>query len=99
MKRNYPKNRKPNKESTTYKLLQKYTERELYDLWVIFNGMYKTSEYLSKQMGFWVTPWAVRYLSYKYKWVREVTNQDLPIYKGLLSGCTPQGHYKHIIFV
>lgn len=98
MKRNYPKNRKPNKESTTYKLLQKYTERELYNLWVKYNGMYKTSEYLSQEMGFWVTPYCVRYLSNKFNWQRTVTDKALPIYKGVLAGHTHAGYFRHIKF-
>jgi hypothetical protein len=98
MKHNYPKSRMPNKNSTTQMLLQKYTEEELYNLWVKFNGMFKTSEYLSQEMGFWVSPYVVRYLSYKFNWVRVIKNKDLPIYKGIISGRVNPEYYKHIKF-
>ena len=99
MKHNYPKNRKPNPNSTTQILLKKYSERELYKMWVKYNGMYKMSQYLTNEMGFWVTPYVIRYISNKFCWTRKITDKNLPIYKGVLSGQVKAEYYKHIQFV
>jgi hypothetical protein len=56
MPHSYPKNRKPNENSITQILLKKYTEKELYKMWLKFNGMYKMSDYLTHEMGFYVSP-------------------------------------------
>ena len=55
MPHSYPKNRKPNENSITQILLKKYTEKELYKMWLKFNGMYKMSDYLTHEMGFYVS--------------------------------------------
>jgi len=99
LKPNYPKNRKPNQNSTTQLLLKKYSEKELYDIWVKYNGMFKTSDYLSQEMGFAVSPYVIRYLSTKFNWVREITDISLPIFKGILNKKTPPDYYKHIKFI
>jgi hypothetical protein len=98
LKHNYPKNRKPNDNSTTQILLKKYSEKELYNFWIKYNGMFKTSDYLSKEMGFWVTPYVIRYLSNKFNWIRVITDKELPIYKGILNKRVLPEYYKHINF-
>ena len=96
-KHNYPKHRKPRDTSysMTYKLVRHYGEKKLYDVWSKM-GMYKSAEWLSKDYGYWVTPNVVRYLSYKFNWVREVSDASLPFVKGVLLGNTPEGYYKHV---
>lgn len=97
-KHNYPKNRKPNPNSETQMLLSTVGEKRLYIIWAEF-GMYATCEILSKELSWYPSPYTIRYLSNKFNWKRTVTDKNLPIYKGLLAGNTPQGHYKHINFL
>jgi hypothetical protein len=100
-KHNYPQNRKPRNTgySTTSKLIKHYGVNRLYEIWVKFNGMYKASEFLSEDLGEYVSPYIVRYLSNKFNWKRQITDKSLPIYLGVIYGHTPKGHYKHIEFV
>jgi len=98
MKHNYPKSRKPNENSTTQILLKKYSEKELYDLWVKFNGMYKMSEYLTHEIGLFVSPYVCRFLTNKFNWVRTIKDKNLPIYKGVLNGRIKPEYYRHINF-
>ncbi|MDR3611042.1 MAG: hypothetical protein P4L27_10800 [Ignavibacteriaceae bacterium] len=98
MKHKYPKNRKPNEKSVTQILIKKYGEKELYKLWVKFNGMYKMSDHLSRDMGFYVSPYTIRYISNKLNFVRVITDKNLPIYKGILNGRVKAEYYKHLQF-
>lgn len=99
LKHNYPTHRKPNQNSATQMLLQKYSEKDLYDIWVKCNGMFKSSEYLSREMDIYISPYVIRYLSNKFNWVREITDMSLPIFKGILNKRTPPDYYKHIRFL
>jgi hypothetical protein len=98
MKRNYPKNRKPNEKSITQQLLKIYTPDELQEIWRENNGMYKTSRYLFEKHKISVTPNLIRYLSDKYNWTRIVTDKSLAIYRAILRGTQSREDYKHIIF-
>jgi hypothetical protein len=80
-------------------MLKMYGEKALYDMWVKFNGMYRMSEYLRKETGISVTPYMVRYWSNKYCWTREITDTNLPIFKGILNNRVAPEYYKHIRFV
>ena len=84
--------------SMTQKLIRRYGEKKLYNVWAKL-GMYQAASWLSKDMGHWVSPNTVRYLSYKLNWVREVSDHDLPFVKGVLLGSTPEGYYKHVKIV
>jgi len=98
MKHNYPKNRKPNPNSTTQMLLNKYSEQELYKMWVKYNGMYKMSEYLTHEIGLFVSPYVCRFLTNKFNWVRTIKDKNLPIYMGVLNGRVKPEYYSHISF-
>jgi len=67
-------------------------------MWVKFNGMYKMSNFLSQEMGFWVTPYVIRFISNKLNFIRVITDKKLPIYKGVLNGRVKPEYYKHIKF-
>ena len=100
MKHNYPKNRKrrDTSYSMTDKLIKHYGEDKLRSVWEKL-GMYKAAEWLSKDYGYWVTPNVVRYLSYKFNWVREVSDVSLPFVKGVLDGTMPASYYRHVKIV
>ena len=86
-----------NPKTTTQILLKHFGEEYLYQVWAEL-GMYKSAKRLSKEIGFWVTEYTMRYLSHKYNWKRIVTDKNLPIYRGILKGSQPREFYKHIIF-
>ena len=86
-----------NPKTTTQKLLKHFGEEYLYQVWAEL-GMYKSAERLSKEIGFWVTEYTMRYLSYKFSWRRIVTDKNLPIYKAVLNGTQKAEFYQHIIF-
>jgi len=86
-----------NPKTTTQILLKHFGKEYLYQVWAEL-GMYKSAERLSKEIGFWVTEYTMRYLSYKFSWKRIVTDKNLPIYRGILKGSQPREFYKHIIF-
>lgn len=94
--RNYPDNRKPNENTTTQKLLKLFTPKELEAIWAKYNGMYKTSEYLSNKLDFYVSPFVVRYLSNKFNFFREIELETSPFYEGVLLGKVPGTYYKHV---
>jgi hypothetical protein len=93
---NYPENRKPNENSTTQKLLKKFKPEELEAIWADHNGMYKTSEFLSRSLEFYVSPYVIRYISNKFNFVREIDLETSPFYKGVLLGKVPRAYYKHV---
>jgi len=99
-KHNYPKNRKPRDTSysMTHKLIKHYGKKKLYEVWAAM-GMYKAALVFSKELGEYVTPNVVRYLSYKFNWVRQVEDLSLPFVRGVLLGNTDAGYYKHIKIV
>jgi len=80
MKQNnkYPDNRKPNENTTTQKLLKKFKPEELEAIWVKHNGMYKTSEFLSRSLEFYVSPYVIRYISNKFNFIREIDLETSP---------------------
>ena len=96
-KHNYPKNRKKRDTSysMTYRLIEHFGEAELRRIWSE-HGMYKSAELLSKELGEYVTPNVVRYLSYKFNWVREIHDLNLPFVKGVLDGTMPASYYRHV---
>lgn len=96
-KHNYPKSRESNPNSQTQLLLTEIGHDKLYKLWQEY-GMYKTADKIDELYGWWPSPYVLRYLSNRFSWKRTITDKNLPIYKGLLAGNTPVGHYKHIIF-
>jgi hypothetical protein len=98
MKQNnkYPENRKPNENSTTQKLLKKFKPEELEAIWVTHNGMYKTSEFLTRSLEFYVSPYVIRYISNKFNFIREIDLETSPFYKGVLLGKVPRAYYKHV---
>ncbi|MCX6170139.1 MAG: hypothetical protein NTX65_12410 [Ignavibacteriales bacterium] len=100
-KHNYPKTRKPRKEtgySMTYKVLNEIGKDQLFEIWKD-NGHRKTSDIVTKMLGVWVTEMVIQYIAQKkFGWVRVVTDKSLPIYKGVLSGKVPASVYKSIIF-
>jgi len=61
--------------------------------------MYKMSDYLSDEMDFYVSPYVIRYLSHKYEWVRNITDINLPIFRGILNKKVAPDYYKHIKFI
>jgi hypothetical protein len=89
--------KKDNPKTTTQILLKHFGEAYLYQVWAEL-GMYKSAERLSKEIGFWVTEYTMRYLSYKFRWKRIVTDKSLPIYKAVLRGTQKAEFYQHIIF-
>lgn len=99
-KHNYPTTRKPRTTnySITTKLIQHYGEDRLYEIWVEYNGMYKSAEFITCDWGSYVSPYIIRYLSNKFGWKRTVTDKSLPIYLGVLYGNTAKDKYKHIEF-
>jgi hypothetical protein len=84
--------------SLTQRLLKKYGKKKLYALWCEHNGMYGASKYLTQDFGELVTAPTVRYLSDKLKWVRVVSDPNLPFVKGVLNGKVAAEYYKHIKF-
>ena len=84
--------------SMTYKLIDKFGEEKLRSVWAA-NGMYKAADILSDELGEFVSPATMRYLSYKFNWVREVSDHDLPFVKGVLAGHTPANYYRHVKIV
>jgi hypothetical protein len=99
-KHNYPNKRKPRDTSysMTHRLIERYGEDQLRHIWSKL-GMYQAAELFSKELGQWVTPNVVRYLSYKFNWVRQVEDLSLPFVKGVLLGNTDAGYYKHVKIV
>ena len=79
------------------RLIERFGKEYLYKVWAEL-GMYKSAERLSKEIGFWVTEYTMRYLSYKFNWKRIVTDKSLPIYKAVLRGTQKAEFYQHIIF-
>ena len=82
----------------TKKLIERFGEDKLYQIWSENNGMYKAAENITQQTGEYCSPYVVRYLSNKFNWVRSVTDKSLAIYKAVLLGKVEQGFYKHITF-
>lgn len=93
---NYPDNRKPNENTTTQKLLKKFKPEELEAIWAEHNGMYKTSEFLTRSLEFYVSPYVIRYISNKFNFIREIDLETSPFYKGVLLGKVPRAYYKHV---
>ena len=81
--------------SMTQKLIARCGEEKLRRTWAE-HGMYKGAEILSDEIGEFVSPATMRYLSYKFNWVREVSDHNLPFIKGVLAGHTPANYYKHV---
>ena len=98
-KHNYPKNRKPRKTqySTTWKLINILGQEQLKKIWQT-RGHLATSKYLSEMLDMPVTYGMVLHLARKFKWVRIVTNKNLPLYRGILSGKLDPANYKSIKF-
>lgn len=86
-----------NPKTTTQILLKQFGEEYLYQVWAEL-GMYKSAKRLSREIGFWVTEYTMRYLSLKFNWKRIVTDKSLPIYKAVLRGTQKAEFYQHIIF-
>ena len=81
----------------TYQLIERYGEKRLYNDWCRYNGMYKASDALSEELGEYVSPNVVQYLSYKFGWKRVITDLSLPVALGILNGHVRPEYYKHII--
>ena len=81
--------------SMTYKLIDKFGEEKLRSVWAM-HGMYKAAEILSEEHGQYISPSVIRYLSYKFNWVREVSDHNLPFVKGVLAGTMDPSYYKHV---
>ena len=98
MKQNnkYPDNRKPNENSTTQKLLKKFKPEELEAIWAEHNGMYQASEFLTRSLEYYVSPYVIRYISNKFNFIREIDLETSPFYKGVLLGKMPRAYYKHV---
>ena len=99
-KHNYPKTRKPRNTSysMTHKVLTEVGKDKLYEIWKD-NGHRKTSDIVTNMLGVWVTDMVIQYIAQrKFHWVRVVTDKNLPIYKGVISGNMPASYYKSIIF-
>jgi len=84
--------------SMTQKLIKRYGEKKLYQVWSKL-GMYQAASWLSDDMDEYVSPNTVRYLSYKFNWVREVSDHNLAFIKGVLAGHTPANYYRHVKIV
>ncbi len=57
--------------------------------------MYGTSKYLSSEIGEYVSPNVIRYLSNKFNWIRNVTDLN-PCSKAILNGSVPESFYSHL---
>ena len=88
--------KKPAEISMTQMLIQRFGEQELYKIWCEQNGMYGAAKYLTKRLGCPVSGPVVRYLSYKFNWVREINDPSIIFVKGILQGTIPASYYKHI---
>ena len=84
--------------SMTYKLIDKFGEEKLRNVWAA-NGMYKSADILSNEIEDYVSPATMRYLSYKFDWIREVSDHDLPFVKGVIAGSIPADYYRHVKIV
>jgi hypothetical protein len=58
--------------------------------------MYKSAEFISRDLGCYISPYIIRYLSNKFEWKR-VIDSSYPIAKGILAGTVPASFYKHLI--
>ena len=84
--------------SMTNRLIKHYGEEKLRSVWAA-NGMYKSADILSNEIEDYVSPATMRYLSYKFNWVREVTDHSLPFVKGVIAGSIPADYYRHVKIV
>ena len=84
--------------SMTYKLIDEFGEEKLRKIWAA-NGMYASAKILSDELGKYISPATMRYLSYKFNWVREVSDYDLPFVKGVIAGKVPAMYYRHVKIV
>jgi len=78
-------------------LLNSVGEDALYKTWSKY-GMYESSKKLFEIVGWYPSPYVIRYLSNKFNWVRVITDKDLPIYKGVLRNRVLPEYYKHLQF-
>ena len=90
-KHNYPKNRKPNENSETQRLLKLHGEEYLRETWEK-QGMYRAATTLE------TSPFVIRYLSNKYGWKRIYDKTSTPLYKGIINGKLDANKFKHLIF-
>jgi hypothetical protein len=88
--------RKNRQNSTTQIIIKKLGLEEVEKTWQRL-GMYKSSIELSSRTNMYVSPYVLRYMSYKYNWKRYVNKQS-PLYKGYLAGNVDPSYYKHLIF-
>jgi hypothetical protein len=58
--------------------------------------MYKSAEFISRDLGFFISPYIIRYLSNLFSWTRTI-DRSFPIAKGILAGTMSAEYYKHII--
>ena len=81
--------------SMTYKLIDEFGEEKLRNVWAA-NGMYASAKILSDELGKYISPATMRYLSYKFNWVREVSDHELPFVKGVIAGNMDADYYRHV---
>jgi hypothetical protein len=84
--------------SMTYKLINLCGEEKLRSVWEK-HGMYKASEILSEELDIYISPSVIRYLSYKFNWIREVSDHTLPFVKGVIAGTMDPSYYRHVKIV
>ena len=84
--------------SMTQKLLKGCGEERIRSVWEK-HGMYKASEILSIELRQYISPSVIRYLSYKFNWIREVSDHNLPFVKGVLAGTMDPSYYSHVKIV
>lgn len=57
--------------------------------------MYKSAEFISRDLGLYISPYIIRYLSNLFSWKRAI-DSSYPIAKGIIKHRMPAGYYKHI---
>ncbi|MGE5497408.1 MAG: hypothetical protein ACM3Q2_05030 [Syntrophothermus sp.] len=83
--------------STTWKLINILGQDRLFEIWQL-RGHLATARYLTEELDMDVTYGIVLHLVRKFKWVRTITNKNLPLYRGVLSGKLNPADYKSVKF-
>jgi len=87
------------KEKRIYDILMEAIgEKEIRKIWEK-HGMYATARIIGEKLNLWIQGYHIAYFADKFNWIRTVSDSSLPIYKSVLSGVVPKGHFKHIVFL
>ena len=78
-------------------MLKRYGEKFLRELWQDMGGATRASEYMSKEMGVWVSEGRFDYMAKLFGWRRKIRS-DHPIALGVKYGTAKAEDYPRLIF-